>query len=74
MISKFYEINKFKKKINFFLFYGENEGQKLEAIQTNFSDFTKKIHSNITKKILFKINSFCLKIFSQNHFSKMINW
>ena len=42
MISKFYEIDKFKKKINLFLFYGENEGQKLETIETNFNNFTKK--------------------------------
>tara|TARA_B100000886_G_scaffold187687_1_gene128921 strand:- start:419 stop:1417 length:999 start_codon:yes stop_codon:yes gene_type:complete len=42
MISKFYEIAKFKEKINLFLFYGENDGQKLEAISTNFSHFNKK--------------------------------
>tara|TARA_B100001057_G_scaffold433724_1_gene462798 strand:+ start:1032 stop:2030 length:999 start_codon:yes stop_codon:yes gene_type:complete len=41
MISKFYEIGNLKKKINLFLFYGENDGQKLEAINTNFSNFTK---------------------------------
>ena len=28
MISKFFEINKYKEKVNFFLFYGENEGQR----------------------------------------------
>ena len=42
MISKYYEINKFKKKINFFLFYGENEGQKIDVIQSNFNEFTKE--------------------------------
>ena len=42
MISKFYEIGKFREKINLFLFYGENDGQKLEAISTNFSHFTKE--------------------------------
>ena len=42
MISKFYEINKFKNKINFFLFYGENEGQKIDVIQSIFKEFTKK--------------------------------
>ena len=41
MISKFYEIGNLKKKINLFLFYGENDGQKLETINTNFSNFTK---------------------------------
>ena len=42
MISKYYEIHKFKKKINFFLFYGENEGQKIDVIQSNFNEFTKE--------------------------------
>ncbi len=42
MISKYYEINKFKKEINFFLFYGENEGQKIDVIQSNFNEFTKE--------------------------------
>ena len=42
MISKFFEIGRFTKKINLFLFYGENDGQKLEAIGTNFSHFTKE--------------------------------
>ena len=42
MISKYYEINKFKNKINFFLFYGENEGQKIDVIQSNFKEFTKE--------------------------------
>ena len=35
MISKYYEIEKFKNKINYFLFYGENEGQKQDVIQNN---------------------------------------
>ena len=42
MISKYYEINKFKKKFNFFLFYGENEGQKIDIIQSNFNEFNKE--------------------------------
>ena len=42
MISKYYEINKFKNKISFFLFYGENEGQKIDVIQSNFKEFTKE--------------------------------
>ncbi len=42
MISKYYEVNKFKNKINFFLFYGENEGQKIDVIQSNFKEFTKE--------------------------------
>ena len=39
MISKYYEIEKFKNKTNYFLFYGENEGQKQDVIQTNFAQF-----------------------------------
>ena len=42
MISKFFEINKYKKKLNFFLFYGENEGQKEDIIKSNFNSFTKE--------------------------------
>ena len=42
MISKYFEIGKFKEKTNFFLFYGENEGLKLEAIETHFKNFDKK--------------------------------
>ena len=42
MIAKYYEIDKFKNKINFFLFYGENEGQKIDVIQSNFKEFTKE--------------------------------
>ena len=42
MISKFFEINKYKEKVNFFLFYGENEGQKEDIIKFNFNSFTKE--------------------------------
>ena len=42
MISKFFEINKYKEKVNFFLFYGENEGQKEDIIKSNFNNFTKE--------------------------------
>ena len=42
MISKFFEINKYKKKVNFFLFYGENEGQKEDIIKSNFNSYTKE--------------------------------
>ncbi len=42
MICKFYEIGKHKEKINFYLFYGENEGQKIDVIQSNFNEFTKE--------------------------------
>ena len=42
MICKFYEINKFKKDVNLFLLYGENEGQKQEFIKSNFSNFNRE--------------------------------
>ena len=42
MICKFYEVGKYKEKINFFLIYGENEGQKIDVIQSNFNEFTKE--------------------------------
>ncbi len=42
MICKFYEIGKYKGKVNFYLFYGENEGQKFDIIQSNFNEFTKE--------------------------------
>lgn len=42
MISKFYEINKYKNKLKLYLFYGDNEGLKLETIQSNFENFNKE--------------------------------
>ena len=42
MISKFYELAKFKNKINYYLFYGENDGQKLDTKESNFKNFTKE--------------------------------
>ena len=42
MICKFYEVGKYKGKVNFYLFYGENEGQKIDIIQSNFNEFTKE--------------------------------
>ena len=42
MISKYYEIKKFKKKINFYLFYGENEGLIKDTINLNFNQYTKE--------------------------------
>ena len=51
MISKYYEIEKFKNKTNYFLFYGENEGQKQDVIQANFAKFTKDMKSSIDKDV-----------------------
>tara|TARA_X000000950_G_C13859820_1_gene638212 strand:+ start:481 stop:1479 length:999 start_codon:yes stop_codon:yes gene_type:complete len=42
MICKFYEVGKYKKEVNFYLFYGENDGQKIDIIQSNFNEFTKE--------------------------------
>ena len=36
--KRFLSISKFK----FFLIYGENEGQKIDVIQSNFNEFTKE--------------------------------
>ena len=66
MISKYYEINKFKKKINFFLFYGENEGQKIDVIQSNFNEFTKENTFKYSEKEVIENN----KLLFENIFSK----
>ena len=43
MIIKSFEINKINiKSNNFYLFYGENEGSKNEAIEKIFTDMKKK--------------------------------
>ena len=71
MISKFYEINKFKDKINFYLFYGENEGQKLDTIKSNFSNFTKENTYKYNEKDLIQNNQlFFDKIYSKSFFEK----
>jgi len=66
MISKYYEINKFKKKINFFLFYGENEGQKIDVIQSNFNEFTKENTFKYSEKEVIENN----KLLFENIYSK----
>ena len=50
MICKYYEIEKFKNKTNYFLFYGENEGQKQDFIKANFSQFTNENFFKYTEK------------------------
>ena len=50
MISKHFEIGKFREKTNFFLFYGENEGLKLEIIKTHFKNFNKENTYRYTEK------------------------
>ena len=69
MISKYYEINKFKKKINFFLFYGENEGQKIDAIQSNFNEFTKVNTFKYSEKEVIENNQLLFEnIYSKSFF------
>ena len=66
MISKYYEIEKFKNKTNYFLFYGENEGQKQDVIQANFSKFTKDNTYKYTEKDIIENK----QIFLENIYSK----
>ena len=66
MISKYYEIKKFKNKINFFLFYGENEGQKIDVIQSNFNEFTKENTYKYSEKDIIENK----QIFFENIYSK----
>ena len=69
MISKYYEINKFKKKINFFLFYGENEGQKIDTIQSNFNEFTKVNTFKYSEKEVIENNQLLFEnIYSKSFF------
>ncbi len=71
MISKFYEINKFKEKVNFYLFYGENEGQKLDTIKSIFNNFTKENTYKYSEKDLVQDNQlFFDKIYSKSFFEK----
>lgn len=71
MISKFYEINKHKEKVNYYLFYGENEGQKLDTISSNFENFTKENTYKYDEKDIIQNNSlFFDKIYSKSFFEK----
>ncbi len=66
MISKYYEIGKFKNKTNSYLFYGENEGQKQDVIQANFAQFTKENTYKYTEKDVIENK----QIFLENIYSK----
>ena len=71
MISKFYEINKFKEKVNFYLFYGENDGKKLDTINSDFSNFTKENTYKYSEKDIIQDNQlFFNKIYSKSFFEK----
>ena len=69
MISKYYEIEKFKNKINYFLFYGENEGQKQDVIQANFAKFTREnTYKYNEKEIIENKQTFLENIYSKSFF------
>ena len=69
MISKYYEIEKCKNRTNYFLFYGENEGQKQEVIQTSFSQFTKEnTHKYSEKDVIENKQIFFENVYSKSFF------
>ncbi len=69
MISKHFEIGKFKEKAHFFLFYGENEGLKLEIIKTHFKNFNKENTYRYTEKeIITNKEIFFESIYSKSFF------
>ncbi len=71
MISKYYEIEKFKNKTNYFLFYGENEGQKQDVIQSSFSQFTKEnTYKYSEKDVIENKQIFLENIYSKSFFEK----
>ena len=71
MISKFYELIKFKNKINCYLFYGENDGQKLDTIENNFNNFTKEnTYKYSEKDILADTKIFLENLYSKSFFEK----
>tara|TARA_B100000989_G_scaffold297532_1_gene283557 strand:+ start:342 stop:1343 length:1002 start_codon:yes stop_codon:yes gene_type:complete len=71
MISKFYEIAKHKGKISYYLFYGENEGQKLDTIETNFNNFSKEnTYKYSEKEVLANTQIFFDNLYSKSFFEK----
>ena len=71
MISKFYELAKFKNKINYYLSYGENDGQKLDTIESNFKNFTKEnTYKYSEKDILADTRIFLENLYSKSFFEK----
>jgi len=71
MISKFYEIAKYKDKIGYYLLYGENDGQKLDIIETNFNYFTKEsTYKYSEREILADTNIFIEDLYSKSFFEK----
>ena len=72
MIIRSFEINKINiKNNNFYLFYGENEGSKNEAIENIFKiNISKNIHRYEEKEILDNFESFFESIQSKSFFEK----
>tara|TARA_B100001057_G_scaffold348072_1_gene349406 strand:- start:572 stop:1564 length:993 start_codon:yes stop_codon:yes gene_type:complete len=71
MISKFYEIAKYKNQINYYLFYGENEGQKFDTIESNFNNFTKEnTYKYYEKEVLADTQIFFENLYSKSFFEK----
>jgi len=71
MISKYYEIEKFKNKTNYFLFYGDNDGQKQDVIQANFDKFTKEnTYKYSEKDVIENKQIFFENIYSKSFFEK----
>ena len=69
MISKYYEIGKFKSKTNYFLFYGANEGQKQDVIQASFSQFTKEnTYKYLEKDVIDNKQTFFENVYSKSFF------
>ncbi len=70
MIIKSYELNKIdSKKNNFFLFYGENEGQKSEIIENNFKkNYLKNTYFYDEIEIINNKNNFFEDILSKSFF------
>ena len=72
MISKFYEINKYKNKLKLYLFYGDNEGLKIETIQSNFENFKKEnTYKYNEKDIIANKEIFFNNVYSKSFFEDM---
>ena len=70
MILKSFELNKLKlENYNFYLFYGDNEGLKEDAIKNFFiKKYQNKIHRYEEKEILDNIDDFYNNIFTRSFF------
>ena len=70
MISKIYDLEK-NKNYNFFLFHGQNIGQKNEAIEKYFRPkFSKNIFSYFEKDVLSNLEDFNNQLLSGSFFEK----